>query len=64
MVDTPDALLAAHEDSAQQVKKVVDILKARKHETVNLPAVVHRPWGTYASLKEEDGFKAKRVHWL
>jgi len=28
---------------------------------VQLPAVVHRPWGTYASLKEEDGYKVKRI---
>lgn len=61
IVDTPDALLVAHKNSAQQVKKVVDLLKSRKHETVQLPATVHRPWGTYASLKEEDGYKVKRI---
>ncbi|SCX72738.1 mannose-1-phosphate guanylyltransferase/mannose-6-phosphate isomerase [Variovorax sp. EL159] len=61
IVDTPDALLVAHKDSAQQVKKVVDVLKSRKHEAINLPAVVHRPWGTYASLKEEEGYKVKRI---
>jgi mannose-1-phosphate guanylyltransferase len=61
IVDTPDALLVAHKNSAQEVKKVVDILKSRKHETVTLPAVVHRPWGTYASLKEQDGYKVKRI---
>jgi mannose-1-phosphate guanylyltransferase len=61
IVDTPDALLVAHKDKAQSVKQIVDVLKARKHETVHLPAVVHRPWGTYASLKEEDGYKVKRI---
>lgn len=61
IVDTPDALLVAHKDSAQKVKQVVDALKERKHETIHLPAVVHRPWGTYASLKEEDGYKVKRI---
>jgi mannose-1-phosphate guanylyltransferase len=61
IVDTPDALLVAHKDSAQDVKRVVDSLKSRRHETVHLPAVVHRPWGTYASLKEEDGYKVKRI---
>jgi mannose-1-phosphate guanylyltransferase/mannose-6-phosphate isomerase len=61
IVDTPDALLVAHKDSAQKVGSIVDLLKARKHETVQLPAVVHRPWGTYASLKEEDGYKVKRI---
>lgn len=61
IIDTPDALLVAHKDSAQKVKNIVDVLKARKHDTVHLPAVVHRPWGTYASLKEEDGYKVKRI---
>jgi len=61
IVDTPDALLVAHKNSAQEVKRVVDILKARKHEAVHLPAVVHRPWGTYASLKKENGYQVKRI---
>lgn len=61
IVDTPDALLVAHKDSAQDVKKVVEALKHRKHESVHLPATVHRPWGTYASLKEEGGYKVKRI---
>lgn len=61
IVDTPDALLVAHKNNAQQVKQVVDTLKSRGHETVTLPAVVHRPWGTYASLKEEVGYKVKRI---
>ncbi len=61
IVDTPDALLVAHKDSAQKVKKVVEVLRSRKHETVHLPSVVHRPWGTYASLKEEGGYKVKRI---
>lgn len=61
IVDTPDALLIAHKDSAQKVQDVVRDLKARSHEVVHLPATVHRPWGTYASLKEEAGYKVKRI---
>lgn len=61
IVDTPDALLVASKESAQAVKKIVDVLKSRGHESVDLPALVHRPWGTYASLKEEDGYKVKRI---
>jgi len=61
IVDTPDALLVAHKNSAQKVKKIVDILKERKHEAAAQPAVVHRPWGTYAALKEEDSYKVKRI---
>ena len=65
IVDTPDALLVVHKDSAQKVKAVVDILKERHHPTTHLPIVVHRPWGTYATLKTEHGpnggYKVKRV---
>lgn len=61
IVDTPDALLVAHKSVAQKVKTVVDILKQRKHESTQLPAAVHRPWGTYATLKEESGYKVKRI---
>ncbi|MBB3179817.1 mannose-1-phosphate guanylyltransferase [Variovorax sp. Sphag1AA] len=61
IVDTPDALLVAHKSSAQDVKKIIEALKARNHEAINLPATVHRPWGTYASLKEEHGYKVKRI---
>lgn len=61
VVDTPDALLVAHKASAARVDEIVAALKARKHEAIELPAVVHRPWGTYASLKEEAGYKVKRI---
>ncbi|WP_427913603.1 mannose-1-phosphate guanylyltransferase/mannose-6-phosphate isomerase [Ramlibacter sp. MMS24-I3-19] len=61
VVDTPDALLVAHKSVAQKVKSVVDALKARNHESTQLPASVHRPWGTYATLKEEPGYKVKRI---
>ena len=61
IVDTPDALLVAHKDHAQKVKAIVDELKERKHDSTHLPTTVHRPWGTYATLKEESGYKVKRI---
>ena len=61
IVDTPDALLVAHKSVAQKVKSVVSALQERKHESTHLPAAVHRPWGTYATLKEEIGYKVKRI---
>ena len=61
IVDTPDALLVADKNSAQKIKSVVELLKSRKHESTRLPAAVQRPWGTYATLKEEDGYKVKRI---
>lgn len=61
IVDTPDALLVAHKSAAQKVRAVVEILKARKHESTCLPSAVCRPWGSYTTLKQEQGYKVKRL---
>jgi mannose-1-phosphate guanylyltransferase/mannose-6-phosphate isomerase len=62
IVDTPDALLVADRSKSQEVKLVVEALKASTDaELTELPATVHRPWGTYATLKQEDGYQVKRI---
>ncbi|MGM0543972.1 MAG: mannose-1-phosphate guanylyltransferase/mannose-6-phosphate isomerase [Pseudomonadota bacterium] len=61
VVDTPDALLVAHKDNAQDVKYIVKKLKESKHETHLLHRTVHRPWGTYTTLEEGERFKIKRI---
>jgi mannose-1-phosphate guanylyltransferase / mannose-6-phosphate isomerase len=62
IVDTPDALLVADRSRSQEVKLVVEALKANAvAELTELPATVHRPWGTYATLKQEDGYQVKRI---
>jgi len=61
IIDTPDALLVAHQDKAQDVKKVVAQLKTRGHEAYKLHRSVARPWGTYTVLEEGPRFKIKRI---
>ena len=61
IVDTPDALLVAHPDQAQNVKQVVAQLKKRDHEAYRLHKTVVRPWGTYTVLEEGPRFKIKRI---
>jgi mannose-1-phosphate guanylyltransferase len=61
VVDTPDALLIAHKDQAQDVRDVVAELKQRGHESHLLHQTVHRPWGTYTVLEEGERFKMKRI---
>lgn len=62
IIDTPDALLVADRAKSQEVKLVVESLNASADaELTELPATVHRPWGTYATLKEEDGYQVKRI---
>jgi mannose-1-phosphate guanylyltransferase len=61
IIDTPDALLVAHPDKAQDVKKVVAQLKNNGHEAYKLHRTVARPWGTYTVLEEGPRFKIKRI---
>ena len=61
IVDTPDALLIANKNNAQDVKKVVAQLKDTKHESCQLHLKVSRPWGSYTTLEEGNGFKMKRI---
>ncbi len=61
IVDTPDALLVADRSRHQDVKKVVDQLKAKGSELVNFHPTVHRPWGTYTVLEDAAGYKIKRI---
>ncbi len=61
VIDTPDAILIAHKDHAQDVKHIVGELKAKSHTTHLLHQTVHRPWGTYTTLENGERFKIKRI---
>lgn len=61
IVDTPDALLVADKNHAQDVKHIFGNLKAQGHPAHKLHRTVHRPWGTYTVLEEGLGFKIKRM---
>ncbi len=61
VVVTNDAVLAMHRDRAQDVKRVVDRLRADgRHEAVSHNRN-YRPWGFYESLIQGDRFQVKRI---
>lgn len=61
IIDTPDALLVADQDRAQDVRHLYNRLKAAGHDAHRLHRTVHRPWGTYTVLEEGERFKIKRI---
>ncbi|MGS2724237.1 mannose-1-phosphate guanylyltransferase/mannose-6-phosphate isomerase [Porticoccus sp. GXU_MW_L64] len=61
VVDTVDATLVAARDSAQEVKAVVEQLKASASELLNNHRKVYRPWGNYDSIDEGERFQVKRI---
>lgn len=61
IVNTTDAVLVAHASAAQDVKKIVNELARTGHDAHLMHRTVHRPWGTYTTLEEEERFKIKRI---
>ncbi len=61
IVDTADALMVADRNRSQDVKRLVDRLKANKDERADLHTTVHRPWGTYRVIEEGPRFKMKTI---
>lgn len=61
IVETADAVLVAHKDHVQDVKKIVNQLKASARQEADLHRKVHRPWGTYENIDVEARFQVKRI---
>ncbi|WP_417536723.1 mannose-1-phosphate guanylyltransferase/mannose-6-phosphate isomerase [Methylophaga sp.] len=61
VVETKDAVLVAHKDRVQDVKKVVRQIEADgRHEHLN-HREVYRPWGVYDSIDNGHRYQVKRI---
>ncbi|MBI4687027.1 MAG: mannose-1-phosphate guanylyltransferase/mannose-6-phosphate isomerase [Nitrospirae bacterium] len=61
VVDTADATLICPKGRAQDVRKIVDVLKERGSEEYITHKTVYRPWGSYTVLESGNRFKIKRI---
>ena len=61
VVETDDAVLVAHHDATQDVKKIVDRLKAEKRTVAQWHRKVYRPWGWYDGVDSGQRFQVKRI---
>jgi mannose-1-phosphate guanylyltransferase/mannose-6-phosphate isomerase len=61
LVVTGDAVLAMPRDRAQDVKKIVDRLRADGRPEATEHNRTYRPWGFYESLIQGDRFQVKRI---
>ncbi|HEY3375015.1 MAG TPA: mannose-1-phosphate guanylyltransferase/mannose-6-phosphate isomerase [Candidatus Aquicultor sp.] len=61
VIDTHDATLVCPKDRAQDVRKVVDVLKARDAEEYLVHRTMYRPWGCYTLLERGPGYKIKII---
>lgn len=60
-IATGDAVLVAHRSRAQDVKKAVEVLKAKGARQAEAFARDHRPWGWFETLALSDRFQVKRI---
>lgn len=61
VVETPDAVLVMDKARAQDVRKIVDQLKASNRSEATAHRKVYRPWGSFESLESREGFQVKRL---
>lgn len=61
VIETPDAILVAHKDRTQDVKKIVDTLRQSGRAEVLLHRKIYRPWGWYDAVDAGERFQVKRI---
>ncbi len=61
VVDTSDATLVLTKDRAQDVRQVVDALKALGAPEISQPKVSLRPWGSWTSLLHSPNYQIKLI---
>lgn len=61
IVETKDAVLVADRHKTQDVKKIVERLKAEGRDEFNNHRVVYRPWGRYESVDRGQRYQVKRI---
>jgi mannose-6-phosphate isomerase-like protein (cupin superfamily) len=62
VVETEDAVLVCDKDRAQDVKQIVNKLKATDDTTHLVHKTVYRPWGYYTVLNQGKGFLTKCIY--
>jgi mannose-1-phosphate guanylyltransferase len=61
IIETADAVLVSSKQSAQSVKQIVEQLEASNRDESISHAKVFRPWGSYESLKNAEGYQVKHL---
>ncbi|HDY86233.1 hypothetical protein LCGC14_0571670 [marine sediment metagenome] len=61
VVETADAVMVAHKDSAQNVKNIVNRLNQAKRTEAENHRLCYRPWGYYDSIDNGERFQVKRI---
>lgn len=61
IVETKDAVLVAHQNSAQDIKSITDYLKNQQRSEHEFHLQIHRPWGNYEAIDSGTRYQVKRL---
>ena len=61
ITESDDAILVASKGRVQEVKKIVERLKAEGRTEAKLHRKVYRPWGSYDSIDAGERYQVKRI---
>ncbi|MGI9212757.1 MAG: cupin domain-containing protein, partial [Methylococcaceae bacterium] len=61
VIETPDAVLVAHKDKAQDVKLITEHLRNSARSEHLYHTKVHRPWGAFQSIDTGSRYQVKRL---
>lgn len=61
VVSTDDVTLVAAKNQSQEIKTIVEALRAAKREEADAHVRVYRPWGFYQSVHAGERFQVKRL---
>ncbi|MBV6272962.1 mannose-1-phosphate guanylyltransferase/mannose-6-phosphate isomerase [Alcaligenaceae bacterium CGII-47] len=61
VVETKDAVLVAHKDHVQDVRQIVERLRAANRTEHIVHREVYRPWGLYDSIDKGHRYQVKRI---
>jgi mannose-1-phosphate guanylyltransferase/mannose-6-phosphate isomerase len=61
VVETADAVLVADKNRCQEVKTIVDQLKAKQRQEYQFHSRVYRPWGDYEGIDLGTRYQVKRL---
>ena len=61
VVETPDGVMVAPKDKAQDVKALVKRLQSDTRQEVSVHSTVYRPWGSYTVLEVAERYQVKHI---
>ena len=61
VIATEDAVLVCPREKSQEVKSLVDRLEAEGAPECIVHPTVHRPWGSFTVLADQDTYKVKKI---